>query len=474
MAKGRDVTIVGAGPVGLVAALYLAKRGLQVRVYEARPDPRKVRPFGGRSINLTISSRGWKALADVGADAAVHAICLPLRGRLVHHATGATTHQLYGNDGECIYAVSRARLARALIQIAEDHPNVELNFGHRLLQLDPQTGLLEFEHAERGTAINLRASVVLAADGSYSAARPSLLRHEATAYRQSYSHYSYKELHIPAAATWPLDPERTHVWPRKGAMLVAFPNLDRSFTATLFLPVEGSPSFRSLSTREALTGLFEGTFPDVVPLAPGLDFSFFSRPMTPLLTIACSPWTWKGKFALIGDSAHTMVPFLGQGMNAGLEDCTVLDECVEAHGVDWQAVLEDYEARRKPDCDVVTALAERHYDELAEGVDDARVLLRKRIELRLHAEHPDKFVPVYTLVTFTRLRYSLAPVVEQRQEPLVQALLAVDDVEERWGSEAVQKIVREGIAALPGLPEHGDVARTRSEPPLSDRRSRAT
>lgn len=447
MAKSRDAFVIGAGPVGLVTALYLAKAGSSVRVYEGRPDPRKVRPFGGRSINLTIAARGWKALADVGAESAVRAISMPLRGRAIHHPDGTTTTQPYGSRGESISAVSRMRLTRTLIQVAEAHPNIKLHFGHRLVQLDAHTGLLELEHAERGTAMNMRAELLFAADGAYSAARSSLLRSRSTEYRQTYSPLWYKELQIPARSDWPLDPERTHVWPRRDAILIAFPNLDRSFTATLFLRVDGSPSFRELQTREDLTVLFKRLFADVLPLAPDLDFAFFSRPITPLVSMRCAPWTWSGRFALIGDAAHTMVPFLGQGMNAGLEDCTVLAECMQRADGDRAKMLAEYESRRKPDCDMVTSLAERHYDELAVGVQDPTALLRRRIEQRLHDQDPDRFSPLYNLISFTHLPYARLPSLVARQEPLVDALVALPDVEQRWDSHVVQDLVREHVAA---------------------------
>jgi len=465
MARTSEISIIGGGPVGVVAALYLAKRGFRVTIYEGRPDPRLTRAPGGRSINLTLAARGWKALADVGADGDVRKISLPLSGRFVHGEDGHQSSHLYGSHDECLHTVSRTHLTQALMSIAEPNPNIRLVFGHRLLTLEPKTGLLEFDRPEGGSALNIRARLLLAADGSHSAVRSSLLRHHSGDYFHAYSRFWYKELTIPKGDDWPLDPGFTHVWPRDDALLVAFPNTNRSFSATLFMPFEGPRSFSALRSRADLLALFESTFSDVPQLAPNLDYAFFARPIAPLLTIRCSPWVSSGKFALIGDAAHTMVPFLGQGMNAGFEDCTVLDGCIASCGEDWEAVLTEYERLRKPNCDAVTDLAERHYQELAVGLKDPTYAKRKRIEHRVHEMHPDHFVPLYTLVSFTRLPYTLASVVTARQDRLVDTLLAIEDVEERWETDAVRRAIREYVDATSPLALTDGLGLVRTEPP---------
>ncbi len=443
------VGIVGAGLVGPVIALYLAERGCAVQLFERGPDPSAGPPAGGRSVHLVVSERGFRALAGIGLDGAVRAAAIPLSGRAIHPPSGPLRFQPYGRDGQAIYAVQRSDLNRILAGAAARHPGITARFDQRCVEVDPQALTLDLADSATGERSRARVDVLLGADGCFSRVRAALMRTDRFDYSQQYMTYGYREIRLPPTrdGEFPLSPGAMHVWPRKRLMLSAFPNLDRSFTAMLVMPFEGEVSFASISDGDALRALFEEHFGDVLPLVPDLAEAFFQLPPSSLVTIRCSPWV-HGRVALIGDAAHAMVPFFGQGMNAGFEDCVVLDACLARHGGDWDRALPEYQALRQPDCEAVTDMSLQNFVELSELVGDPRFLLKKRLEQRIHGLFPDRFIPLYPMVAFSHLPYAEVQRVARLQEEVLQRLLADGDLEARWESPAVDDAIR---AAMQGF-----------------------
>jgi kynurenine 3-monooxygenase len=427
----REVVVVGAGLVGCLAALHLARRGYSVQLFESRPAAESGLLSGGRSLHLVISARGFRGLEGVGIDREVRALALPLRGRTIHAEDGSTTFHLYDAAERTIHAVSRAALNQLLVQACMRNPRVRLAFGQRCIQFNTNTATLTFEAADTRERYEVPAERVLGADGAFSALRFALLKREYFDYSQQYLPYAYKELGMRGAKgdEWPLVPDTIHVWPRGKFMITAFPNPDRTFAATLVLPRTGAPTFDSIRTPGDLERLFGAHFCDALPLMPDLSEHFFSRPASSLISIRCAPWTWEGRVALIGDAAHAMVPFLGQGMNAGFEDVTVLGECLERSGDDWASALAEYEALRRVNCDTVTELSRAHFSELSEHVGDPRFALKKRVEQRLQRMFPERFVPLYSRLAFSCMPYAEIQRVNSLQEALVQRVMAVPGIE---------------------------------------------
>ncbi|HET9744733.1 MAG TPA: NAD(P)/FAD-dependent oxidoreductase, partial [Chitinophagaceae bacterium] len=354
----KEITIIGAGLVGSLLAIFLLKRGHKVKLFERRPDMRKEKMSAGRSINLALSDRGIRALEEVGIMDEMRKICIPMNGRYIHNADGSTAFQRYGKEGQFINSVSRGELNKKLIDLAEKQ-GAEIFFNHKCESIDWDKGTVTFEVAGL-VPQTADFKFIFGADGAYSAARlQHQLHHERFQYTQYYIDFGYKELNIPAGEGGKFNMEKNalHIWPRGNYMLIALPNVDGSFTCTLFFPFEGEPSFASLNTKEKVNAFFGKTFKDVVPLMPGLEDEYFINPTSSLVTVKCFPWIREEKFALIGDAAHAIVPFFGQGMNCGFEDCSVLNGLIEKYGNDWNMILSDFQALRKPDADAIAELA---------------------------------------------------------------------------------------------------------------------
>ena len=336
----KNITIIGAGLVGSLLSIYLSKRGYKVKVFERRSDMRKEKINAGRSINLALSDRGLLALQKVGLLEEIKNISIPMHGRFIHTADGATAFQPYGKEGQYINSVSRATLNSKLMDLAEQQ-GAEIFFNHKCSTVDWKTNKIVFELP--GSQLRIQDSeLIFGADGAFSAARlQHQLQHDKFDYQQYYIDCGYKELTIPPAAGggFAMEVNALHIWPRKDYMLIALPNLDKTFTCTLFFPFEGETSFSKLDTKEKVKTFFEKTFPDAVPLMPDYINEFFTNPVSSLVTVKCFPWIREDKFALIGDAAHAIVPFFGQGMNCGFEDCRVLDELIGQNGDDWEAIL---------------------------------------------------------------------------------------------------------------------------------------
>ncbi len=437
----KKVTVLGAGLVGSLLSIFLAKKGYKVTTYESRPDYRNVSSIGGRSINLALSHRGIKALKAVGLDEEIKARCIPMPGRMIHSVEGKLDFHAYGKEGEYINSISRSGLNELLLDEAEK-AGVEIYFNHKCLNVDYKNTLAQFEHEDQ--KLEIASDFILGADGAFSAMRNSMMRSERFNYEQHYITAGYKELHIPpnAQGDFAMDPSALHIWPRGKFMLIALPNLDKSFTVTLFLPFEGEHSFEKLQHEKEVMNFFNTEFSDAVPLMPELIHDFFNNPTSGLVTIRCYPWV-KGNCALIGDAAHAIVPFYGQGMNAGFEDCHVLSELIDELGTLDQTLLGKYEELRKPDAEAVADLALYNFIEMRDKVADPKFILQKRIEKKLNELFPEKWLPLYSMVTFSDLRYSEALAIGKKQQAIMDKVMEYPGIEIAWENLDFESIVNQ-------------------------------
>ncbi|MBK9483899.1 MAG: FAD-dependent monooxygenase [Chitinophagaceae bacterium] len=440
----KNTVIIGAGLVGSLLSIYLSKRGYKVKIYERRGDMRKQDMVAGRSINLALSDRGIKALEEVGLMDEIRKICIPMHGRFMHNADGSTAYQPYGKEGQFINSVSRGELNCRLMDLAEEN-GVQIKFNEKCNSIDWKENKIDFEKTDSPQSEKVKADLVFGSDGAYSAARLThQLQHDRFQYSQYFIDFGYKELNIPAGenGSFMLEKNALHIWPRGNYMMIALPNIDGSFTCTLFFPFEGETSFASLDTKEKVTTFFENTFTDAVPLMPTLTEDFFNNPTSSLVTVKCFPWIREDKFALIGDAAHAMVPFFGQGMNCGFEDCRVLNSLIDKHDDNWSAILNEYQSLRKPDGDAICDLALNNFVEMRDKVADPKFLLQKKIEAAFSKKYPDKWIPAYAQVTFSpHIRYSEALVSGQKQEAIMQQIMALPDIENKWQDEAIEKMI---------------------------------
>jgi kynurenine 3-monooxygenase len=402
----RRFTIVGSGLAGTLIACYLAKAGHRVDLYEKRPDPRHGDPERGRSINLALSVRGLHALQEVGLAEEVLQASILMRGRMIHARDGKLTFQPYGKDDtEALHSVSRNGLNLLLVQAAARYESVRLFFDHRCTGFDPQDGLLEFANETK-----VATEVVIAADGAYSTVRSQLQRRERFNYQQDYLSHGYKELTIPAGpqGSFRLEKNALHIWPRGSFMMIALPNADGSFTCTLFWPFEGPNSFAALTDAQAVIAYFQDQFPDAVPLLPALAEEFLHNPTGSLVTIRCQPWHVADRVVLLGDACHAVVPFLGQGMNAAFEDCSVLNRCLTEQGVDLGRAFATYETLRKENLDTLADLCVENFYEMRDRVGSRWFVLWKKLAIVLHRLFPRWYLPLYTMIEFTRIPYAAA------------------------------------------------------------------
>lgn len=448
--KPETITLIGAGLTGPLLAIGLIKRGFQVEIYERRPDMRRVRVSGGRSINLALSTRGIHALSEAGLWDGMRQITLPMKGRMMHSITSELTFQPYGKDeAEVINSISRAELNIALMNAAESQ-GVKVRFQQRCTGIDLKTGRLRMRNEQTGDERTLAPNVVIGCDGSASAIRSEMLKLSRFNFSQQYLDYGYKELTIPAGpgGRHVLEVNALHIWPRGNYMLIALPNVDGTFACILFLPFEGADSFAQLTTDAAVVEFFESRFPDVAPLMHDLGANFSANPTGAMVTIKCSPWHVEGRMLLLGDAAHAIVPFFGQGINCGFEDCTCLLELLDRHGADWGLVFAEFEKARKANADAIADLAVENFVEMRDRVANPRFLLRKKVELALEAKYPQLFVPKYAMVTFHRIPYATAlqrgKVQDRMLTELCDRITRVEDLD--W--DKAEKLIR---AELPPL-----------------------
>jgi kynurenine 3-monooxygenase len=424
----RSVTILGAGLVGSLLSIILKKRGFEVSIYERRPDMRKAAIGAGRSINLAMSVRGWNALELAGLKSEMEKIAIPMYGRYLHQADGSSAFQQYGKNNEAIYSVSRGELNKKLMSLAEEH-GVKIFFEHRCTRVDVADNILHLETPD-GKQTTIHADLLFGADGAFSALRSSYAQRDRVNASHFYLEHGYKELSIPPDANGKLQLEENglHIWPRKNFMMIALPNTDGTFTCTLFFPFEGNPSFDKLKTEDEVMNFFKEQFPDAVPKMPTLLEDFFNNPTSSLITTHIAPWHYEDKSALIGDAAHAIVPFYGQGMNAGFEDCTVLSRLMDKYGDDWSTILREYDTSRKPNGDSVAELALNNFVEMRDKVADPKFLERKRIEKELGKLYPDKFISVYEMVSFSDIPYKTALSCIRAQDELLGKIMAEGDL----------------------------------------------
>ncbi len=433
MQKKDNLVIVGAGLIGSLLACLLAKRGFPVQLYDLRADPRKYGFLGGRSINLALSTRGWKALAKTGLQDDVRKVAIPMRGRMMHGIDGQLTFQPYGKKGQAIYSVSRANLNLVLLQQADKYPDIKLHFHEKCQAVDLQNRQLQFINIKNHQRSTVNADVIFGSDGAFSKVRGAMQQQNRFNYSQQYIAHGYKELSIPPTASgdFALEPHALHIWPRKSYMLIALPNPDKSFTVTLFFPYQGEHSFETVPDGRAAKAFFKQVFPDAVPLMPRLVEEYDENPASSLVTIRCSPWT-TNRSLVIGDAAHAILPFFGQGMNAGFEDCDVFDDLLEQPWQNWEALFESFQQRRIVNANAIAELAYRNFAEMRDHVADPEFLLRKQIESHLQELFPDKWIPLYSMVTFSTLPYAEALERGKQQQRIMDRLMQLPEVRHSW------------------------------------------
>lgn len=450
MSEEKSAIIVGAGLVGSLWAVYLSKAGYNVTIYERRPDIRRAEISAGKSINLALSNRGWKALDKVGVGDEIRKIAIPMYGRIMHDLEGNLTNQPYGKEGEAIYSVSRGGVNAKMMDIAEQYGDATIHYNHECIGADTVNGIVTLRDTENNRTFEAKADVVFAADGAFSAVRyHAMQKLDRFNFSQNYIEDGYREILLPANedGSYKLDKNALHIWPRGRFMLIALANEDGSFTCTLFMPHEGGEnSFQALNSKEKVAAFFKTTFPDFYEMMPSIEDAWEDHPLSSLAIMRSYPWH-HGKVAMIGDAAHATVPFYGQGMNGGFEDCTVLSELMEKHNENWEAIFEEYSIVRKPDGDALQDLSLHNYYVMRDYVADPAFLLQKKIEAKFSELYPDKWLPLYSQVTFSDIRYSEAFKSGRHQDLIMKEVMAnTPDIEEKWDSQEVMEQILEKLS----------------------------
>lgn len=422
MATKPRFTIVGGGLGGALLACYLGRAGHAVDVYELRGDMRVAGYSGGRSINLAISHRGLAALDGVGLKDDILSIAVPMRGRMIHAPNGETAYQPYGkDDSQCIYSVSRGELNIMLLKAASRYDAVRMHFHEKCTGVELESGTAHFVHMQSGAVTTSVGGIVLSADGAFSAVRRSMQKVDRFDFSQQYLEHGYKELFMPAGAhgAFSMEKHALHIWPRRSYMMIALPNNDGSFTCTCFWPMEGTPSFAALTNEAEVERFFGEHFPDAVPLMPTLAKDYLANPVGTLVTIRCAPWQLGGRVLLLGDAAHAIVPFYGQGANAAFEDVLVFDECMRNHKGDWTSTFARFEQLRRHNTDVLADLAIHNFIEMRDHTGSRKFRYKKKAEKWLQKMLPNWYVPLYTMVSFTRTPYAEAVAKARNQTSVV-------------------------------------------------------
>jgi len=417
--------LIGSGLAGGLLAAYLGRRGYDVDLYERRADPREGNMVGGRSINLALSTRGIQALEQIGIAGKVLKHAIPMRGRMIHPARAGDRIIFAPYDidpNKHINSIGRAALNTTVIEAAQRYPNVRVHFNHKCIGVDIDSATARLFNTSTNQPLSASADSIIGVDGAFSAVRQSMqLKIDNFQYDESYLAHGYKELTIPPGpnGSWQMEKNALHIWPRKSFMMIALPNPDGSFTCTLFWEFEGPRSFATTKTDDDIRRFFEEEFPDAVPLMPNLLDDFRNNPTGSLVTIRCAPWFYKDRVALVGDAAHAVVPFYGQGMNAAFEDCVVLDECLEKFPHDRHRAFAEYFERRKVNADALADLALENFIEMRDKTASRAFRAKKKLDHFLEAALPGIYLPLYTMVTFTRIPYAEAARRAQLQDRII-------------------------------------------------------
>jgi kynurenine 3-monooxygenase len=443
---GKNVTIVGAGLVGSLWAVYLSRAGYKVTIFERRSDIRKADISAGKSINLALSVRGWKALDAVGVGDEVRKIAIPMHGRIMHDTKGELTYQPYGKEGQAIYSVSRGKINATMMDIAENVGNADILYNHECHKVDFENSVAFVRNTISGEEMQVKSDLIFASDGAFSAIRyNSMQKLPRFNYSQRFIEDGYREILLPANpdGSYMMDKNALHIWPRGRFMMIALANEDGSFTGTLFMPHENHKyAFDKLKTKSDVDVFFKDVFPDFYEMMPNIGDAWQDHPLSSLAIIRCHPWT-HGKVALMGDSAHATVPFYGQGMNSGFEDCTVLNDLMIKHKENWEDVFKEYNETRKPDGDALQDLSLDNYYEMRDYVGDEGFLLRKKIEAKYTELYPKKWLPLYSQVTFSSIPYHVAYNQGKVQETIMDEVMKMPNIDQVWDSEEVMNKIAE-------------------------------
>ena len=436
----KDMTIVGAGLVGSLCAVYMTKRGHIVTIFERRKDLRSEIITAGKSINLALSERGWTALKKVAADKEVLKIAIPMYRRIMHDKEGNLSEQPYGNSGQAIYSVSRVQLNVLMMEIAEKN-GATLHFNEKCIDVNLEEAIATFENTKTTTEQEVSADLLIGADGSLSAVREQMVKKHQHEYEYNEIEHDYKELLIPAGenGTHLLDKNALHIWPRGEFMLIALANLDGSFTCTLFAPKKGKNSFEGLNAQQEVEKYFKTMFPDFIALVPNLYEQWNTNPTSALGIVRTYPWHINDTALLIGDAAHATVPFYGQGMNAGFEDCRILDELLDKHKDNFETCFDEYSKQRKPNADGLQDLSMQNFVVMRDKTADPKFLLQKEIEKKFTNLYPDKWTPLYSMVSFTNISYADAWKIGMKQEKMMQSIMSTPNIEEIWESDKIMQ-----------------------------------
>jgi len=436
----KDITIVGAGLVGSLCALYMIRRGYKVTIFERRKDLRSEIITAGKSINLALSERGWTALKKVGIDKEVKKIAIPMYKRIMHDKEGNLSEQPYGNEGEAIYSVSRAQLNVLMMEMAEKN-GAKLYFNEKCVDANLEEAIATFNNTKTDTEQEISADLLIGADGSLSAVREQMVKKHHHEYEYNEIEHDYKELLIPSVdnGTHLLDKNALHIWPRGNFMLIALANLDGSFTCTLFAPKKGRNSFEGLNSKQEVENYFTSIFPDFISLVPDLYQQWNANPTSGLGIVKTYPWHIKDTSILIGDAAHATVPFYGQGMNAGFEDCRILDKLLDKNEDNFETCFDEYSKSRKLNGDGVQDLSMHNFIVMRDKTADAKFLLQKEIEKKFSNLYPDKWTPLYSMVSFTNTPYAEAWEIGMKQEKLMQSIMTTPNIEKIWESDEIMQ-----------------------------------
>lgn len=442
----KNATIVGSGLVGSLWAIFLSKAGYKVKVFERRADLRKAKISAGKSINLATSFRGWKALDTIGIGDEIRKIAIPMYGRTMHNSDGQKTYQPYGINNQAIYSVSRGEINAKLMDIAEATGNAQIYFNEECIDADMENGIAYFKNTITGEISEIRSELIFATDGAFSAVRyKALQKLDRFSFSQNYIEDGYREILLPANedGSYKLEKNTLHIWPRGRFMLISLPNFDGSFTCTLFMPFEGHENcFNNLTSKEKVEHFFKTTFPDFYALMPDVADAWENHPLSSLALIRCYPWT-HGTTALMGDAAHATVPFFGQGMNCGFEDCSVMWELMQKCRENWPAIFKEYEQLRKPNCDAMQELSLQNYLVMRDKVSDPAFLLQQKVERRMNELYPDHYFPQYSMVAFSNIEYHTALQKGNEQDKILHEIIVKNQITENTEIHNIDEIIHQ-------------------------------